>query len=160
MGFSRIDTSLTFDDDLQNAVLLTEENDRIVLDGQMMFAGCFGHFESKSWFFLCHANGREDYVLERQNCDVGEGWFLYRWTYKRPDHFSSFDDAVHKAMCSHNTEWNAKYMTKCRAVHPVSIDPNDNPVCRNIQELIEKGHLEVGRTYNEYISKHRTEWIE
>ena len=46
MGFSRIDTSLTFDDDLQNAVLLTEENDRIVLDGQMMFAGCFGHFES------------------------------------------------------------------------------------------------------------------
>ena len=142
MGFSSIDTSLTFVNDLQNAVLLTKENDRIVFDGHMMFAGCFGHYQSKSWFFLCLVNGQEECVLERQNCDVGEGWFLHRWTNEKPDYFSSFDDAVHKSMRSYNAKWNGYYMSSRSAVYPISINPNDNPVCRNIQDIIEKRYIE------------------
>ena len=148
MGFARIDERVTHDEQIAGAVLRCEAGVEIALSGDMMFAGCFGFDQSLSWFFFCAVNGRDGYVLERENCDCGEGWFLYDWSDQRPHCFTGYDDAVHTAMCASKPALENKYLHRIAGIKPWSIQPADNEHCLAIRRVIEGTALD------------RTAWIQ
>ena len=147
MGFSRIDSHLTFDGQIAGAVIHCDGGVEVVLNGKMMFAGTFGFSGSKSWYFLCAVNGRDGYVLERENCDCGEGWYLYDWWERRPQHYTQFDDAVHAAMCASEPALENRYLHRIAGMQPWRIQAADNEHCRAMRDVIEKKAVDANRAW-------------
>ncbi len=85
--FQMENDKMSFDKNIQDRVILTDNGDKIKFSGFYYIIQAIGHWSYKRTYFTVEFNGNNE-VIMYEDCDCGEGWFHVCWK-KNTDTFST-----------------------------------------------------------------------
>lgn len=83
------DNKLSFDKNIQDRVIETDNGDKIKFSGTYYIIQAIGHFSYRKTYYFVKYNDNNG-VIMYEDCDAGEGWFHVCWkkdseTFFKPD---------------------------------------------------------------------------